>query len=120
MSASHERQGVPAREAMEFVSEAIEPERGSFSPEMMARGLAALPRAFTWRGERYEVVACLDHQKVSSPTPGGQVYLRRQEFLVRLNTGQHAIVYTTRSAPSAAAAKPGSPRWFLYCIEPAC
>jgi len=108
----------PQREAMEFISEPIEPERGSFDPEMMSRGLAALPRAFTWRGERYEVVACLDHQKVSNPTAGGQVYLRRQEFTVQLNTGQHAVLYVVRSPTSAAAAKPGAPRWFVYAIEP--
>lgn len=106
---------------MEFVSEPIKPERGSFDPEMMGRGLAALPRAFTWRGTRYEVVACLDHRKVSSAEGGfaqGDVYLRRQEFVVRLNTGQRAIMYVVRSPTSAVAAKPGSPRWFLYGIEP--
>jgi len=113
---------LPKREDMEFVSEAIVPERGSFSPEMMARGLASLPGAFTWRDTRYAIVACLRHEKITSAEASsavGDVYFRRQEFLVKLDTGQHAIIYMVRSPTSASAAKPGSPRWFLYGIEPA-
>lgn len=122
MEREHGSPDLPNREDMEFVSEAIVPEKGSFSPEMMARGLASLPRAFTWRETRYEIVACLDHRKVTSAEggkAGGDVYFRRQEFIVLLNTGQHAVLYVVRSPMSAAAAKPGSPRWFLYGIEPA-
>lgn len=103
----------------EFISEPIEPEPGSFSTELMARGLAALPGAFTWRGRRYEVVECLDHFKETS-TEGasaqGDRYLRRQVFIVRLDTGQQAKLYVLRQARSGGSAKRRKQRWFLYSI----
>lgn len=103
----------------EFISEAIQPEPGSFSTELMARGLAALPGAFTWRGRRYEVVECLDHFKESSPEggkAGGERYLRRQVFIVRLDTGQRAKLYVQRQAPRGASGRVSKRRWFLYSI----
>jgi hypothetical protein len=38
-----------------FVSEAVTPEAGSFDAAAMSRGEPGLPRAFTWRGRRFEV-----------------------------------------------------------------
>ena len=103
----------------ELISEPIEPEPGSFSTELMARGLAALPGAFTWRGRRYEVVECLDHFKESSPEggkAGGERYLRRQVFIVRLDTGQRAKLYIQRHAPRGASGRVSKQRWFLYSL----
>ncbi len=103
----------------EFISEPIEPEPGSFSTELMARGLAALPGAFTWRGRRYEVVECLDHFKESTPEggkAGAERYLRRQVFIVRLDTGQQAKLYVQRQAPRGASRRVSKQRWFLYSI----
>ncbi len=102
-----------------FISEPIEPEPGSFSTELMARGLAALPGAFTWRARRYEVVECLDHFKESAPEggkAGGERYLRRQVFIVRLDTGQRAKLYVQRHAPRGASGRVSKQRWFLYSI----
>ncbi len=103
----------------EFISEPIEPEPGSFSTELMARGLAALPGAFTWRGRRYEVVECLDHFKETS-TEGasaqGDRYLRRQVFIVRLDSGQRAKLYVQRQAPRGASRRVSKQRWYLYSI----
>ncbi len=103
----------------EFISEPIEPEPGSFSTELMARGLAALPGAFTWRGRRYEVVECLDHFKETS-TEGasaqGDRYLRRQVFIVGLDTGQRAKLYVQRQAPRGASRRVSKQRWYLYSI----
>jgi hypothetical protein len=99
----------------EFISEPIEPEPGSFSTTMMTRGLAALPGAFTWRGRRYEIVECLDHVKQSTHeghTADGERYLRRQQFVVRLDTGQEATIYVERQAKSRR-------RWFMYTISSA-
>ena len=95
----------------DFVSEPITPEPGSFSTELMVSGLAALPAAFVWRKRRYEVVECLEHRKVSATEggrPGGERYLRRQVFVVKLDTGQQATLYMQRQAR----------QWFLYSIEP--
>jgi hypothetical protein len=104
-----------------FVSEAIVPEPGAFSARMMATGLASLPAAFTWRNRRYEVVECLDHRKVSAPeggVEGHERYLRRQEFAVKLHTGQRATLYVERNARPGASPKAAKKRWFLYSIEP--
>ena len=103
----------------EFVSEPIVPEAGTFSSALMARGLAGLPRAFTWRDRRYEIVECIEHEKRSGPMIGmlgGERYLRRQVFKVWLDTGQTATLYVERHARSGSrgAAKR---RWYIYTIE---
>jgi len=88
---------------------------------MMTRGLASMPAAFTWRGQRYEIVECLDHVKQSMHegyTTDGERYLRRQTFTVLLDTGQLATVYVERNAPSGARKRAAKQRWFLYTITP--
>ena len=103
-----------------FVSEPIQPERGSFSPEMMAQGLASPPAAFVWRDQRYEITDCLEHTKQSSREGGrasGELYLRRQQFVVRLDTGQVATIYFERQPRPGASLRSAKNRWFLYEIE---
>lgn len=105
---------------VEFISEPIEPEAGSFRTELMTAGLAALPAAFTWRGRRYEIAECLRHLKRSAPeghTADGERYLRRQEFTVRLDTGQTAVIYVERQARRGAGPRAARQRWFLYTIS---
>ncbi len=105
---------------VEFISEAIEPDRGQFSTEMMTQGLAALPRSFTWRGRRYVIAECLDHVKQSRPegyTADGERYLRRQQFRVRLDSGQVATIYVERHARRGASHAAARKRWFLYTIS---
>ena len=84
---------------MQFISEPITPEPGSFATELMTLGLASLPAAFTWRNRRYQIRECLDHCKQSSPEAAGEIYLRRQQFTVRLDSGQQAVLYVLRRAP---------------------
>lgn len=96
----------------QFISEPITPEAGSFSTELMARGLAALPGAFTWREKRYEILNCLDHYKETSTEGGnaqGDRYLRRQVFIVELDTGETAKIYVLRQSSK-------KQRWYLYSI----
>ena len=103
-----------------FVSEPITPERGSFSPEMMAKGLASPPGAFIWRDRRYEIVECLEHTKQSSREgghAGGELYLRRQQFVVRLETGEIATIYFERTARPGRTTRSAKNRWFLYEIR---
>ena len=103
----------------EFISEPITPEPGNFSTELMRQGLAALPGAFSWRGRRYEVLECLEHVKRSDReggTTGGDAYLRRQEFTVRLDTGQIARLYFERHARAGASRQSAKKRWFLYTL----
>ena len=105
----------------EFISEPIEPEAGSFSTDLMSQGLAALPRAFTWRGLRYGIVRCLSHTKQSQAeghTTDGERYLRRQQFIVELDTGQTATIYVQRHAPRGSKGRSAKRRWYLYSISP--
>ncbi len=108
--------------AEDFISEPITPEAGSFDTRAMVSGLGGLPAAFVWRGRRYEIVECLEHAKESSREgghAGGELYLRRQVFQVRLDTGQRATLYLQRQAPRGASGRAARQRWFLYSIEPA-
>ena len=102
----------------EFISEPIKPEAGTFSTGPMATGLASLPEAFVWRNRRYRIVECIEHGKQSSPDSTGEVYLRRQVFVVLLDSGQRATLYVLRQAPRGAAPGAARRRWFLYSIEP--
>ena len=105
----------------EFVSEPITPEPGSFTTELMARGLASLPAAFTWRNRRYQIIECISHEKQSAPEggrAGRERYLRRQVFVVRLNSGQQATLYLERQSRRGASPRAARKRWFLYSIEP--
>jgi hypothetical protein len=109
----------PDNAPADFVSEPIDPIAGSFSTELMTRGLASLPAGFTWRGRQYEIVECLEHTKQSSPeghTADGERYLRRQQFRVRLDTGQEAVIYVERHARPGVSRKTAKKRWFLFTI----
>ena len=111
---------TPEHVEEQFVSEPITPEPGSFSTALLATGLASLPGAFTWRNRRYRIVECLAHHKLSAPeggVPGGELYLRRQEFSVRLDSGQRATIYLQRQPPRGASPAAARRRWFLYSIE---
>lgn len=94
-----------------FVSEPITPEPGCFDTALMRHGLASVPGAFTWRGRRYVVCEVLSHVKVSSGSAaGGQSYLRRQEFIVRLDCGSYARLYVERQARRGASRSTGRAR----------
>ena len=101
----------------QFISELITPEKGSFDVSAMATGLASLPAAFTWRGERCVIEACLEHVKQSGRESfSGEMYLRRQQFTVRLRDGRLAKIYVQRSAGAGQSRQSGKRRWFLYAI----
>jgi hypothetical protein len=102
-----------------FISEPITPERGSFSTGPMSRGLASPPRAFAWRGRRFEIAEILEHTKQSAReghSASGELYLRRQQFVVRLDTGQVATIYVERQARPGVSRRMAKSRWFLFTI----
>ena len=114
------RSDQPGRSEEQFVSEPIVPEPGSFRTDLLSQGLASLPGGFTWRGRRYRIVECLDHSKLSAPeghSPTGERYLRRQQFRVRLDTGQTATIYIRRQPPAGASRRAAKTRWFLLSIS---
>ncbi len=110
----------------EFLSEPIAP-LGGFDTAAMARGLPGLPAAFLWREQECRIAATLGTWKQAAPEggrPGGELYLRRHYFRLRMSDNSIWTVYFTRQPPRGGrrkAGRPGSaPRWFLYSREPAC
>ncbi|MHC5022535.1 MAG: DUF6504 family protein [Planctomycetota bacterium] len=110
----------PPGQPDEFISEPIVPDPATFTTGLAAQGLASLPGAFTWRGRRYEIVECLRHVKQSAPEgghAGGERYLRRQVFEVRLDTGQRATIYIERQSRPGSSRESSKKRWFLYTLS---
>ncbi len=100
----------------EFVSEPVQPAGESFDAAAMARGEPGLPASFQWRDETYEVVSVVRQWKATAAEggrPGGEVYLRRHYYEIKMSDGSTWTVYIVRQTP-----KSGSPkaRWFLYTI----
>ncbi len=101
----------------ELISEAITPEGPSADSARMARGEPGLPKAFTWRGESFGVVREVSAWKESSregARAGGELYLRRHYFKLKMTSGDLWTIYFVRQSPRS-----GNPknRWFLYTIE---
>jgi hypothetical protein len=97
----------------EFVSEPIMPGSGTFETAPMAAGLPGLPRWFTWRSTRHDVAEVLEAWKASGPEIGrlgGERYLRRHYFRLRMADGAVWVVYFVRHTPRNGSAKR---RWFL-------
>lgn len=94
----------------QFISEPIDPDRGSGSAAAMARGEPGLPSGFTWRGRHYGIEQVLESWKSSSPGTSN-VYLRRHWFSVRTSSGEVMVLYCLRQA------KPGQKRWCIYSIR---
>lgn len=100
----------------ELISEPLTP-AGAFDTQAMARGEPGLPSAFRWRDEVYVVRDLLRKWKHSTHEgghTGGDLYLRRHYYLLRMSDGTLWTVYFLRQSPRS-----GKPtrRWFLYTIE---
>ena len=101
----------------ELISEPITPHPGTSDTLRMGRGEPGLPSGFTWRGTSLDVVQELEAWKESSPEgarTGGQLYLRRHCFRLRMSDDTIWTVYCTRQTPRSGDPKK---RWFLYTIE---
>lgn len=97
-----------------FVSEPIEPifaESAGSQSSVPGQIEPLLPAAFVWRHERIDVGAVLKTWRTTKDDRG-DTYLKRHWFEFQTGAGGKAIVYFDR------AAKRGSPRWFLFSIEP--
>jgi hypothetical protein len=103
----------------EFVSEPITPHAGTFDAAAMATGVPGLPTGFAWRGESFTVVERLESWKFSAREggrAGGELYLRRHCFRLRMSDGAIWTVYFVRQAPRGGSAKV---RWFLQTRQAA-
>ena len=98
---------------MTFVGEPIVPEIGSADVDAMARAEPGLPRAFTWRGVRYEIADVIATRKTKG-TDRGDNYIRKHWYDVRTRCGKRMTVYfdrnpTNRSARAKRCSKAWSP-----------
>lgn len=101
----------------ELISEPITPCPGTFDTARMGRGEPGLPGGFEWRGRSVKIVELLGAWKESSREggrAGGDLYLRRHYYRLRMSDGQVWTVYFVRQTPRS-----GNPqdRWFLYTVE---
>jgi len=101
----------------EFISEPIIPEPGTADIQAMAKGLAGLPTAFTWRERRYIIRDVLEQWKMSEPEnhrPGGERYYRKHYFRVRVDTDETMTLYAVRHMKRGENPKR---RWWLFSID---
>jgi hypothetical protein len=101
----------------ELISEPITPRAGTFDTARMGRGEPGLPAGFTWRGRSLEIIEELRAWKQPSregARAGGDLYLRRHYYRLRMDDGAVWTVYFVRQAPRSGNDKA---RWFLYTIE---
>lgn len=97
----------------EFVSEPMQPERGTGDPSGMARGEPGVPRRFRWRGQTHQIVEILRSWK-SSTASGGEMYLRRHWHEVATAGGFRLVIYCERQPKDLRGARR---RWWVYTIE---
>ena len=95
-----------------FVSEAVTPEAGTFDAAAMARGEPGVPRAFVWRGRRFEAAEVVGRWKTST-RDRGELYLRRHWFELRVASGERMTLYCERQAKNLRNPKA---RWWLYKV----
>ena len=101
----------------ELISEPVAPHRGTFDATRMGMGEPGLPSGFDWRGESVSVIEQLSAWKHSSregARAGGELYLRRHYYKLRMSNGAVWTVYFVRQVPKSGNARN---RWFLYTVE---
>ncbi|MBV8082579.1 MAG: GNAT family N-acetyltransferase [Candidatus Eremiobacteraeota bacterium] len=94
-----------------FVSERITPAPGSADVSALSHGEPGVPRAFTWRGQRYEVL----RQRGSSRDMGsdrGDVYVRRHYYGLETTDQLLMTVYFERNPSDRSKRK----AWWLYTV----
>jgi len=94
-----------------FISQAIEPEAGSFDAQSIARGEPSLPSAFRW-GDQHLVVARRLKAWRTTKVDRADTYVDRHWFEFETPDGATVTVYFHRRASR------GQPRWWLYTIDP--
>ena len=92
-----------------FVSERIAPEPGYFDIAAMARGEPAAPRAFVWRGQRYDVARAQPAKRVMG-SDRGDSYVRRHYYDVETTDALRMSLYFERNPSDRSKPK----AWWLY------
>jgi [ribosomal protein S5]-alanine N-acetyltransferase len=94
-----------------FVSERIAPEPGHFDIAALARGEPAVPRAFTWRGQRYEVARTWAADKALG-VDRGDTYVGRHYYDVETADALRMSLYFERNPNDRSKPK----AWWLYTL----
>lgn len=100
----------------ELVSEPITPRAGTFDTASMTRGEPGLPGGFCWRGVWLDVVETMATWKESSREggrAGGELYLRRHYYRLRMSDNAIWTIYFIRQSARSGNAKQ---RWFLFTV----
>jgi hypothetical protein len=100
-----------------LISEPIAPIAGSADPMAMVRGEPGLPEGFVWRDRPLRIAEVRETWKRLRPeSAGGELYLRRHYYRLRMDDGREWIVYCLRHASRRPGAGNPARRWYLYSI----
>ncbi|MBV8281267.1 MAG: GNAT family N-acetyltransferase [Candidatus Eremiobacteraeota bacterium] len=94
-----------------FVSERITPAPGSADIGTLSHGEPGLPRAFSWRGHRYEVSRQLSSSR-DMGSDRGDVYVRRHYYELETTDQLLMTVYFERNPSDRSKRK----AWWLYTV----
>jgi hypothetical protein len=101
----------------ELISEPLIPHAETHGTRSMAIGEPGLPAGFDWRDRSYRIEAVVrawKHSTREGAGAGGELYLRRHYYELRMDDGSIWTVYFLRQPPKSGSAKT---RWFLYTID---
>jgi RimJ/RimL family protein N-acetyltransferase len=94
-----------------FISERITPEPGSSDVGAMSRGEPGVPKAFVWRGGRFET-GSLRSTRRDMGTDRGDVYVRRHYYEIETVDQLRMVIYFDRNPSDRSKRK----AWWLYTL----
>src|SRR5580704_8022143 len=94
-----------------FISERITPEPGSSDVGAMSRGEPGVPKAFVWRGARFETAHVLSVRR-DMGTDRGDVYVRRHYYEIETTDQLRMVLYFERNPSDRTKRK----AWWLYTV----
>jgi hypothetical protein len=108
----------PRADGQTLISEPITPEPGTFDTAMMSRGGPGIPRFFTWRGKRYEVLGLIETWTSRERGKGmdrGYTYIRKHFYRIKTTSGEIMTLQFDRKPRG----ERGRERWSLFSTETA-
>ena len=102
--------------ANSFISEPIQPVRGTFDAAGMSRGEPGVPLEFRWRKKLYTVADVLDVWKDHGDcrNGSGERYVRKHGFRIRTTAGDIFRIYFQRTVGRG---KMPRHRWWIHSVE---
>ena len=99
-----------------FISEPIQPVKGTFDSAGMSRGEPGVPLEFRWRKRLYAVSDVLDGWKDHGDcrNGSGERYVRKHGFRIRTTAGDIFRIYFQRTVGRG---KMPKQRWFIHSVE---